>query len=52
MIVKNSEPKKHVYRFSEHIFNWKNLRRVTNKVRQGKIHEAYYIIWLLPTLNI
>ena len=50
-IVKNSEPRKHVYQFSEHSFNWKNLRRVTNKVRQRKIHDAYYVIWLLPTLN-
>ena len=41
-IDKNSEPAKHIKQFPEHRFNWKILRRVPNKVRQRKIHEAYY----------
>ena len=50
-IVTNSEPAKHLYQFSEHIFNWKIIRRVPNKVEQRKIHEAYYVMCLRPTLN-
>ena len=48
---KNSESAKHLYQFPEHKFNWKILRRVPNKVRQRKIHDAYYIMCLCPTLN-
>ena len=40
-IGKNSEPAKHFNQFLEYRFNWKILRRVPNKVRQRKIHEAY-----------
>ena len=50
-IGKNPEPAKHLYQFPEHRFNWKILRRVPNKVRQRKIHEAYYVTCLRPTLN-
>ena len=35
----------------KHRFNWKIIRRVPNKVRQRKTHEAYYVICLHPTLN-
>ena len=48
---KHSEPAKHIKQFSEHRFNWKILRRVPNKVRQRKIHKAYYVMCLRPTLN-
>ena len=47
----NSEAAKHLYRFLEQIFNWKILRRVPNKVRQRKFDEAYYVVYLHPTLN-
>ena len=50
-IEKNSEPAKHIKQFAEHRFNLKILRRVPNKVRQRKIHEAYYVMCLRPTLN-
>ena len=50
-IGKNSEPAKHLNQFPEHRFNWKILRRVPNKVRQRKIHEAYYVMCTRPTLN-
>ena len=50
-IGKNSEPAKHPNQFPEHGFNWKILRRVPNKVRQRKIHEAYYVMCMRPTLN-
>ena len=50
-IDKNSEPAKHIKQFPEHRLNWKILRRVSNKVRQRKIHEAYYVMCLHPTLN-
>ena len=50
-IGKNSEPAKHLNQFPEHRFNWKILRRVPNKVRQRKIHEAYYVMCMRPTLN-
>ena len=48
---KNSEPAKHIKQFSEQRFNRKIPRRVPNKVRQRKIHEAYYVMCLQPTLN-
>ena len=49
---KHSEPAKHIKQFPEHRFNWKILRRVPNKVRQRKIHEAYYYVMCLrPTFN-
>ena len=50
-ISKNSEPAKHLNQFSEDIFNWKILRRVSKIVRQRKIHEAYYVMWMHPTLK-
>ena len=50
-IGNKSEPAKHLNQFHEHGFNWKILRRVPNKVRQRKIHEAYYVMCLGPTLN-
>ena len=50
-IGKNSEPAKHLNQFPEHRFNWKILRRVPNKVRQRKIHEACYVMCMRPTLN-
>ena len=50
-IDKNSEPAKHIKQFPEHRFYWKILRSVPNKVRQRKIHEAYYVMCLRPTLN-
>ena len=50
-IGKNSEPAKHLYQFPKHSFNKKILRRVLNKVRQRKIHEAYYVMCLRSTLN-
>ena len=50
-IDKNSESAKHIKQFPEHRFNWKILRRVPNKVRKRKIHEAYYVMCLRPTLN-
>ena len=50
-IGKNSEPAKHLNQFSEHRFNWEILRRVPNNVRQRKIHEAYYVMCMCPTLN-
>ena len=49
--TKNSEPAKHLNQFPEHRFNWKILRRAPNKVRQRKIHEAYYVMCMRPTLN-
>ena len=48
---KISELAKHLYRFQEHTFNWKILRKVPNKVRQRSINEAIYVKYLLPTLN-
>ena len=39
------------YQFPEHRFIWKILKRAPNKERKGKIHEAYYVMCLLPTLN-
>ena len=50
-IGKNSQPAEHLNQFSEHKFSWKILRRVPNKVRQRKIHEACYVMCLRPTLN-
>ena len=50
-IGKNSEPAKPFHQFSEHRFNWKILRRIPNKVRQRKIHVAYYVMCLRPALN-
>ena len=50
-IGKNSDPAKHLNQFPEHRFSSKILRRVPNKVRQRKIHEAYYVMCLRPTLN-
>ena len=50
-IDKNPDPAKHLNQFPEHRFRWKLLRRVPNKVRQRKIHEAYYVMCLRPTLN-
>ena len=50
-IGKNSDPAKHLNQFPEHRFSSKILRRVPNKVRQRKIHEAYYVMCLGPTLN-
>ena len=50
-IGKNPEPAKHLNQFPEHRFNWKILRSVPNKVRQRKIHEAYHVMYLRPTLN-
>ena len=50
-IGKNSELAKHLNQFSEHRFNWKILRRVPNKVRQRKIHEAYHVMCMRPSLN-
>ena len=47
---KNSEPAKHLNQLPEHRFNWKIFRRVPNKVRerekvrQRKIHKAYYVM--------
>ena len=51
VISKNSDPVKHFNQFPEHRFNCKILRRVPNKVQQRKIHEAYYVMCLRPTLN-
>ena len=48
---KNSGPAKHLNQFSEHKFNWKILRRVPNKVKQRKMHEAHYVVCMCPTLN-
>ena len=39
------------YQFPEHRFIWKILKRAPNKERKGKIHEAYYVMCLLRTLN-
>ena len=50
-IDENSEPAKQFKQFPEHRFNRKILRRVPNKVRQRKIHEAYYVMCLGCTLN-
>ena len=50
-IGKNSEPAKHLNQFPEQRFNWKIFRRVPNKVRQRKINEAYYVVFMHPTLN-
>ena len=50
-IGKYSELAKHLNQFPKHRFNWKILRRVPNKVRQRKIHEAYYVMCMRPTLN-
>ena len=50
-IGKNSEPTKYLNQFSEHRFNWTFLRKVPNKVRQRKIQEAYYVMYLRPTFN-
>ena len=46
---KNSEPAKHLNQFPEHRFNRKIFRRVPNKVRQRKIHEAYYVMCTRPS---
>ena len=45
-IGKNSEPTKLFYQFSKHRLNWKSFRRVASKVRQRKIHEEYYVMYL------
>ena len=50
-IGKDSEPAKHLSQFSEHRFHWKILRKVPNKVRQRKTHEAYYVMCMCPALN-
>ena len=50
-IGKPLEPVKYLYQFPEHSFNWKVLSSVLNKVRQRKIHKAYYVMCLHPTLN-
>ena len=50
-IGKNSELAKHLNQFPEQRFNWKILRRVPNKVRRRKIHEANYVTCMRPTLN-
>ena len=50
-IGKNSELAKHLNQFPQHRFNWKIPRRVPNKVIQRKIHEAYYVMCMCPTLN-
>ena len=50
-IGKTSDPAKHLNQFPEHRFSWEILRRVPNKVRQRKIHEAYYVMCLRPTVN-
>ena len=54
---KNSEPAKHLNQFPEHRFNCEIFRTVPNKVsqrkkvRQRKIHEAYYIMCIRPSPN-
>ena len=48
---KNSEPATYLNQFPERIVNWKILRRVPNKIRQRKIHEAYYVMCMRPTRN-
>ena len=48
---KNSEPVKHPNQFPERRFNWKLPRRGPNKIIQRKIHEAYYVMSMRPTLN-
>ena len=50
-IGKNSEPAKHLYQFPEHITNRKIFRKVLKKVKQRKIHEAYYVMCFFHTLN-
>ena len=50
-IGKNSEPAKHLNQFPEHRFNGKILRKAPSKVTQRKIHEAYYVMCMQPTLN-
>ena len=49
--VSSSKPAKHLHQFPEQRFNWIILRRIPNKVRQSKIHEAYYGMCLRLTLN-
>ena len=44
---KNTEPAKHLYQLPEYKFNWEILRRVSNKVTKRKIHEAYYVMFML-----
>ena len=48
---KSSEPAKYPNQFPEPRFNWKILRRGQNKIIQRKIHEAYCVISMRPTLN-
>ena len=48
---KNSALGNHLNQFPEQRFNLKILRKVPNKVRQRKIHEACYVICLHPNLN-
>ena len=50
-IGKSSESAKHLYQYPKRRFNWKILRRVSNKVRKRQIDEAYYVMCLRPTLN-
>ena len=50
-IGKKLETAKHLNQFPEHRLKRKILRRVSNKVRQRKIHEAYYVIFMCPFLN-
>ena len=50
-ISKYSELAKHFSQFPENRFNWKILRTVLNLVRKRKIHEYYYVMCMLPTLN-
>ena len=40
-----------IHSHSERRFNWKIFRRVQNKVSQRKIHEAYYVMCMRPTLK-
>ena len=50
-IGKTSEPAKHLNQFPTHRFNRKILREVPNRVTQKKIHEAYYVMCIRPTIN-
>ena len=43
-IGKDLEPANHLNQYPEHRFNWEILRRASNKIRQRRVHEAYYVM--------
>ena len=47
----NSEPAKHLIRYSDHMFSWKILCNASSSAGLRKNLEASFIALLRPTLN-